>query len=137
MEKKTKLINDFGVEDHIIICNWTKKSDLLVKELHDQSVEKKRKAQGEANVEYIAAQGIGHGIIGFPLLGVSYRDDGVGHAGRHGGEDHRDEEGRQAQADVILPQKGVSRMRCVPRAEPLTGLDEEPAGASDDRGGGQ
>ena len=42
MEKNTKLTNDFGVEDHIIICNWTKKSDLLVKELHDPSVEKKR-----------------------------------------------------------------------------------------------
>jgi voltage-gated potassium channel len=42
MEKNTKLGNDFGVEDHIIICNWTKKSDLLVKELHDPSVEKKR-----------------------------------------------------------------------------------------------
>ena len=42
MEKNTKLVNDFGVEDHIIICNWTKKSDLLVKELHDPSVEKKR-----------------------------------------------------------------------------------------------
>ena len=42
MEKNTKLANDFGVEDHIIICNWTKKSDLLVKELHNPSVEKKR-----------------------------------------------------------------------------------------------
>jgi len=42
MEKNTKLVNDFGVEDHIIICNWTNKSDLLVKELHDPSVEKKR-----------------------------------------------------------------------------------------------
>ena len=42
MEKNTKLVNDFGIEDHIIICNWTKKSDLLVKELHNPSVEKKR-----------------------------------------------------------------------------------------------
>ena len=42
MKKNTKLANDFGVEDHIIICNWTKKSDLLVKELHNPSVEKKR-----------------------------------------------------------------------------------------------
>lgn len=42
MERNTKLANDFGVEDHIIICNWTKKSDLLVKELHNPSVEKKR-----------------------------------------------------------------------------------------------
>jgi len=42
MEKNTKLANDFGVEDHIIVCNWTKKSDLLVKELHNPSVEKKR-----------------------------------------------------------------------------------------------
>ncbi|MBT3992514.1 MAG: hypothetical protein HOF02_00495, partial [Gammaproteobacteria bacterium] len=42
MENNTKLANDFGVEDHIIICNWTKKSDLLVKELHNPSVEKKR-----------------------------------------------------------------------------------------------
>ena len=42
MENNTKLANDFGVEDHIVICNWTKKSDLLVKELHNPSVEKKR-----------------------------------------------------------------------------------------------
>ena len=42
MERNTKLANDFGVEDHIIVCNWTKKSDLLVKELHNPSVEKKR-----------------------------------------------------------------------------------------------
>ena len=42
MVKETKLNNDFGVKDHIIICNWTNKSDLLVKELHDPSVEKKR-----------------------------------------------------------------------------------------------
>ena len=42
MEKNTKFVNDFGIEDHIIICNWTKKSDLLVKELHNPSVEKKR-----------------------------------------------------------------------------------------------
>jgi len=42
MEKNTKLANDFGVEDHIIICNWTKKSDLLVKELHNPSIEKKQ-----------------------------------------------------------------------------------------------
>ncbi len=38
MSKNKKIKNDFGVEDHIIICNWTKKSDLLVKELHDPSL---------------------------------------------------------------------------------------------------
>ena len=42
MSKNEKLENDFGVEDHIIICNWTKKSDLLVKELHDPSLTTKR-----------------------------------------------------------------------------------------------
>ena len=42
MKKNTKLANDFGVEDHIIICNWTNKSDLLVKELHDPSIEQRR-----------------------------------------------------------------------------------------------
>ena len=42
MVKETKFNNDFGVKDHIIICNWTNKADLLVKELHDPSVEKKR-----------------------------------------------------------------------------------------------
>ena len=42
MVKETKFNNDFGVKDHIIICNWTNKSDLLVKELHDPSVDKKR-----------------------------------------------------------------------------------------------
>ena len=42
MSKNEKLENDFGVEDHIIICNWTNKSDLLVKELHDPSLTTKR-----------------------------------------------------------------------------------------------
>tara|TARA_Y100000748_G_scaffold112512_1_gene94158 strand:- start:7441 stop:8292 length:852 start_codon:yes stop_codon:yes gene_type:complete len=42
MSKNEKLENDFGVEDHIIICNWTNKSDLLVKELHDPSLTNKR-----------------------------------------------------------------------------------------------
>jgi len=42
MKKNTKLVNDFGVENHIVICNWTEKSDLLVKELHNPSLEKKR-----------------------------------------------------------------------------------------------
>ncbi len=42
LKSNTKLVNDFGVDNHIIICNWTKKADLLVKELHHPSVEKKR-----------------------------------------------------------------------------------------------
>ena len=42
MKNNTKQLNDFGVDGHIIICNWTKKSDLLVKELHNPSVVQKQ-----------------------------------------------------------------------------------------------
>ena len=42
MKNEVKPVNDFGVDNHIIICNWTPKSDLLVKELHDPSLESKK-----------------------------------------------------------------------------------------------
>jgi len=41
--KKTQTIdNEFGIEKHIIICNWSEKADLLISELHDPSLDKKR-----------------------------------------------------------------------------------------------
>ncbi len=32
---------DFGIRDHIIICNWTQKADVIVRQLHDVSVRHK------------------------------------------------------------------------------------------------
>jgi len=32
---------DFGIRDHIIICNWTEKADVIVRQLHDVSVRHK------------------------------------------------------------------------------------------------
>lgn len=33
---------DFAIRDHIIICNWSSKADIIVRQLHDESVQKKR-----------------------------------------------------------------------------------------------
>ena len=33
--------NDFGVNNHIVICNWSDKTDLLIKQLHDPSIEER------------------------------------------------------------------------------------------------
>lgn len=32
---------DFGIRDHVIICNWSKKADIIVRQLHDESVRQK------------------------------------------------------------------------------------------------
>lgn len=32
---------DFGIKDHIIICNWSSKADIIVRQLHDVSVHQK------------------------------------------------------------------------------------------------
>ena len=33
---------DFAIRDHIIICNWSSKADIIVRQLHDDSVQRKR-----------------------------------------------------------------------------------------------
>ena len=42
MKIKQTIENDFGLEGHIIICNWSEKTDLLIGELHDASLDRKR-----------------------------------------------------------------------------------------------
>jgi Trk K+ transport system NAD-binding subunit len=32
---------DYNIKDHVVICNWTDKADLIVRQLHDESVHKK------------------------------------------------------------------------------------------------
>ena len=32
---------DFNIKDHVVICNWTDKADIIVRQLHDQSVHNK------------------------------------------------------------------------------------------------
>ncbi len=32
---------DFGLKDHIILCNWSSKADIIVRQLHDESVHDK------------------------------------------------------------------------------------------------
>ena len=42
MKGKTHdMTDDFGVNDHIVICNWSHKAELLIKQLHDPSLEKR------------------------------------------------------------------------------------------------
>lgn len=42
MEKVENKGGDFGLRDHIIICNWSSKADIIVRQLHDVSVHDKR-----------------------------------------------------------------------------------------------
>ena len=42
MINNSLITGDFGIKDHIVICNWTKKADTIVRELHNQSVHEKR-----------------------------------------------------------------------------------------------
>ena len=39
--EKPSNTNDFGVNNHIVICNWSDKTDLLIKQLHDPSIEER------------------------------------------------------------------------------------------------
>jgi Trk K+ transport system NAD-binding subunit len=32
---------DYNIKDHVVICNWTDKADVIVRQLHDESVYKK------------------------------------------------------------------------------------------------
>lgn len=32
---------DYNIKDHVVICNWTDKADVIVRQLHDESVHKK------------------------------------------------------------------------------------------------
>ncbi|MBN2287084.1 MAG: NAD-binding protein [Tissierellales bacterium] len=36
-----KVEGDFGIRDHVIICNWSSKADIIVRQLHDESVHDK------------------------------------------------------------------------------------------------
>jgi len=38
----TENAGDFKIKDHVVICNWTSKADVIVKQLHDESVRDKR-----------------------------------------------------------------------------------------------
>lgn len=40
-KEKPSNTNDFGVNSHIVICNWSDKTDLLIKQLHDPSIEER------------------------------------------------------------------------------------------------
>ena len=40
-KEKPSNTNDFGVNNHIVICNWSDKTDLLIKQLHDPSIEER------------------------------------------------------------------------------------------------
>lgn len=33
---------DFNIKDHVVICNWTTKADVIVRQLHDDSVHEKK-----------------------------------------------------------------------------------------------
>lgn len=33
---------DYSIRDHVIICNWTSKADVIVRQLHDESVREKK-----------------------------------------------------------------------------------------------
>ncbi len=37
----TRVEGDFGIRDHVIICNWSSKADIIVRQLHDESVHHK------------------------------------------------------------------------------------------------
>ena len=39
---QTQSNGDFGIRDQVIICNWSSKADIIVRQLHDESVQKKR-----------------------------------------------------------------------------------------------
>lgn len=42
MEKNIDhLHSDFGIKNHIVICNWSSKADIIVRQLHDPSVKNK------------------------------------------------------------------------------------------------
>lgn len=43
MEQQDKIENtgDYNIKDHVIICNWTSKADVIIRQLHDESVREK------------------------------------------------------------------------------------------------
>jgi len=43
LDKKEELLNgDYKITNHIVICNWTDKADIIVRQLHDESVKEQR-----------------------------------------------------------------------------------------------
>lgn len=41
-EQEKSADGDFNIKDHVVICNWTSKADVVVRQLHDESVREKR-----------------------------------------------------------------------------------------------
>ena len=43
MEENTARVEgDFGIREHVVICNWSSKADIIVRQLHDPSVHDKK-----------------------------------------------------------------------------------------------
>ena len=40
-KEQTKKSGDFGINGHVILCNWSNKADIIVHQLHDASVHEK------------------------------------------------------------------------------------------------
>lgn len=40
-EQDTEAGDDFNIKNHVVICNWTSKADVIVRQLHDESVHEK------------------------------------------------------------------------------------------------
>jgi Trk K+ transport system NAD-binding subunit len=41
-EQDTGAGGDFNIKNHVVICNWTSKADVIVRQLHDESVREKK-----------------------------------------------------------------------------------------------
>ncbi|NIA31520.1 MAG: hypothetical protein GWP06_16630 [Actinobacteria bacterium] len=41
-ENNKKVEGDFGIREHVVLCNWSSKADIIVRQLHDVSVHDKR-----------------------------------------------------------------------------------------------
>jgi len=41
-ENNLRVEGDFGIREHVIICNWSSKADIIVRQLHDESIRDKR-----------------------------------------------------------------------------------------------
>ena len=41
-EQDTGAGGDFNIKNHVVICNWTSKADIIVRQLHDESVREKK-----------------------------------------------------------------------------------------------
>ena len=41
-ENNKRVEGDFGIREHVVLCNWSSKADIIVRQLHDVSVHDKR-----------------------------------------------------------------------------------------------